>query len=173
MTNQEEEEAMHHVLATLVLAPGHAADATPLFEQKGVVMFRKAILDRLVSENLVRQVMPTHGYYVVEITTHGIQIARHPGGYKGHLAAIAQQQQQQVQAQREKDALERDVAQATVASAKSSASSARAAWVAAVISAVSIALSIYAIHQSNELDAVKSQLNALQRQVKSLTKQAQ
>ncbi|RZJ94738.1 MAG: hypothetical protein EOO60_02370 [Hymenobacter sp.] len=161
MTSQEEEDIVHYVLAEMIPEPQRVSDLRSLLANKSaeLIHYANVILEKLMSEGLARQAMPTHGHYAIALTPNGIQVARQEGGYKGYLTLRREEKA-------EKELVEKRTIQATL-------DGVRANWWAVRVSVVGLVLStlfsIIATCQSRdtaaELDKTKAQLETLQNQI--------
>lgn len=176
MTVQEEEGIIHRVLADMLnnLNRLHYLPDL-LINEKIEKSSYGLILRKLQSEQLVD--VPNgkgSSAYIIVFTTHGLDVARHEGGYKGYKETIAARKRQEEKAQFDKDNLERETARATV-------NGVRANWWAVAVSTIGIIVSavfsVVAQMQSQDtakdLEAAKTHIKSLQQQVTKLERQAE
>lgn len=162
ITNQQEEDIIQDLLPKMLEQPGHPyplAEAAP-------AAYLVVLLNRLTTEGLVSAVDSGTGGSFVRLTTKGVAVARHAGGYKGYLQA-------ETQNQIERDTREQRTAQATL-------DSVRANWWAVRVSIGGIALSAlfsgWSLLRSNDtaadLAAANTEIKVLQQEVINLKAQA-
>ncbi len=143
MTAQQEDTIINEFLAQCLTSPGHPRLVSDIARRYGIEHQATVLLNRLLGEGLATQVAPEYGYFLVQLTPKGLELARYQGGYLGYLgdiekARVAKQQQEQ------------ELAQAAITSANATVSAARAAWVAAGFSLLSILISLLALWQANK-----------------------
>jgi hypothetical protein len=170
MTSDLEDARIHHLLSELLEQYGRPNYMLFMKAIDGVDTGQQMmILKRLKDMQLVSSLAGDELY--IELTTHGIDVARHPSGYLGYQRDENNRRLQEQQAQAAKDELDRAAALATVSSAESAVSAARAAWVAAIFSLASIGISIFTLAQPDKSEQLQNQVTALQQQMALLKTQ--
>lgn len=159
ITNQQEEAIIQDLLPKMLEQPGHPYPLTGTVPEAYIVV----ILNRLTTEGLVTLFNPSERDYVVRLTTKGVTVARHNGGYQGYLQA---EQQNQI----ERDTREQKTAQATLDSVRANWWAVRVSLGGILVGAIFSAISLVKSNSTaSDLDVANAKIKLLQQQVQALS----
>jgi hypothetical protein len=170
MTLQEEEDIIHQILEQMLNNLDRVSYLPDMLVLVGYADYRKylaPILTRLKTDDLAIEPNPTGNSYVIRPTAKGLNIARHPGGYKVYSAEKTLIEQRENLAKIEKDKIEREAALATISANK-------AAWFSGAVAAVTIVVSLVSSFLfNNSLDKTNAQVEAQAKRIQALEVQLQ
>jgi hypothetical protein len=168
MTVEKEVDIVHKLLAYMLEKPGRINYLPDMLSTYGIdPQLRSLILNKLETDNLVK--IPNRdgaNRLIMVLTPHGLNIARHPGGYLGYLEEQRQQILLQEKAQAKKEQLDR---QTTLDGVKANWWAVRVSIAGIVVGAFfSIISLVQSANTAADLEIAKKEIILLKQQINSL-----